>query len=207
MRSITLLFTALAVVLVTVGGAQAGSSQAPKFTVLDDGASQLRDDFNYARGSVRLLFVVDPICAGCLSGLGEMNKALLAGTRHPRLQAFVVYVPVLHPSATAQDVPRAAALLHNPHVHNYWNPSGAFGRTLAEAVGLKHDGKPVYAWDVWLIYGPDATWTSSGPPMPRLLMHQLWALEHSSFPHLDAKAYAREVHQLLAKLPPEQRTS
>ncbi len=201
MRLLSLAVATLAAVLVTGCDVRAART-APKFTVLDDAASQLRDDFNHAKGSVRLLFVVDPTCPGCLSGLDELDKDLLAGTRDPRLQTFVVYVPVLHPFATAKDVPRAAALLHNPHVHNYWNPSGTFGRTLAQAAGLKHDGKPVYAWDVWLIYGPQATWTAAGPPMPHLLMHQLWALEHSSFRHLDGKAYAGEVHQLLARLPP-----
>ena len=201
MRSIPVLFAALSVVLIAGCDARAGGNPTPDFTVLNGNASQLRADFNRVRGSVRLLFVVDPTCPGCLSGLDEMNKALLAATRDPRLQTFVVYVPVLQPSPTARDVPRAAALLHNPQVHNYWNPSGEFGRTLGEAAGLKHDGKPVYAWDVYLIYGPEATWTDAAPPKPRLLMHQLWALEHSSFPHLDSKAYAREVHQLLTRLP------
>lgn len=203
MRSISLALaiTALALVLATAGDAQASNIQAPKFTLLDATASQLREDFNHARGSVRLLFVVDPTCPGCLRGLDDLNKDLLAGTRDPRLQTFVVYVPRLRPAATAKDVPPAAALLHNPHVHNYWNPSGAFGNMLAKAAGLEHEGKLVYAWDVWLIYGPDATWTGAAPPKPHLLMQQLWALEHSAFPHLDGKAYARDVHQLLAQLP------
>ena len=202
MRSSSLILTAFVVVLGAGIGAQLGSTQTPKFTLLDDTASQLREDFNHAKGSVRLLFVVDPTCPGCLRGLDDLNKDLLASTRDPRLQTFVVHLPVLRPSATAKDVPPAAELLHNPQVHHYWNPSGTFGQMLAEAVGLKRDGKVVYAWDVWLIYGPEANWTGAAPPMPYRLMHQLWALEHSSFPHLDGKAYAREVHQLLAKLPP-----
>jgi hypothetical protein len=38
---------------------------------------------------------------------------------------------------------------------------------------------------------------------PRRLMHQLRALQGSAeFPHLDSKAFAREVNQLLAQLPP-----
>jgi hypothetical protein len=127
MRSISLAITALALVLATAGDAQASNTQALKFTLLDATASQLREDFNHAKGSVRLLFVVDPTCPGCLKGLDDLNKDLLAGTRDPRLQTFVVYVPKLRPAATAKDVPPAAALLHNPQVHNYWNPSGASG--------------------------------------------------------------------------------
>lgn len=200
MRSFPWVLTALTVVLTTGRAAQTGDTQTPKFTLLDETASQLREDFDHAKGSVRLLFVVDPTCPGCLRGLADLNKDLLAGTHDPRLQTFVVYVPVLSPSATAKDVPPAAELLQSPQVRHYWNPSGAFGRILSEAIGLKRDGKPVYAWDVWLIYGPEANWSGAAPPMPHLLMHQLWALEHSSFPHLDPKAYAGEVHQLLAKL-------
>jgi hypothetical protein len=89
------------------------------------------------------------------------------------------------------------------HVHHYWNPSGSFGRALSEAVGLKRGDEPVYAWDVWLIYGPEATWNGARPPKPRRLMHQLRALQGSTeFAHLDSNAFAREVHQLLAQLPP-----
>lgn len=192
----------LVALFVTGSCAQAdGDKSAPVFTLLDDTGSQLREDFNRAKGSVRLLFVVDPICPGCLRGLDDMNKALLAKTDDPRLQTFVVHVPVLGPEA--KDIAPAAKLLHNAHVHHYWNPSGAFGRELAEAVGLKHDDKLVYAWDVWLIYGPETSWDGASPPRPRRLMHQLRALQGSAeFPHLDAEAFANEVHQLLAQLRP-----
>jgi len=46
---------------------------------------------------------------------------------------------------------------------HYWNPSGAFGRALSEGVGLKSDDKSVYAWDVWLVYGPEVTWGRHKP--------------------------------------------
>ena len=171
-------------------------------TILDETMSQLREDFNRAKGSVRLLFVVDPVCPGCLRGLDDINKVLLANTRDPRLRTFVVHVPVLKPAAQAKDIPPAAKLLHNPNVHHYWNPSGSFGRALAEAVGLKHDDELVYAWDVWLIYDPETTWEGVSPPKPQRLMHQLRALRGSKqFPYLDRDAFARDVHELLAQLP------
>lgn len=202
MRRLLAPLVAIAAIVLSGGAQAADAASAPAYTVLDETASQLRDDFNRAKGSVRVLFVVDPVCPGCLRGLDDLNKALLADTPDPRLQTFVVHVPVLKPSATAKDVPPAAELLHNPHVHHYWNPSGAFGRELAEAVGLKHGDELVYAWDVWLIYGPEASWNGPSPPKPRRLMHQLRALQGSTeFPHLDSKAFAREVHQLLAQLP------
>lgn len=102
-----------------------------------------------------------------------------------------------------KDVPKAAQLLENPHIQNYWNPSGAFGRLLSQAVGLKNGDKRVYAWDVWLLYGPEAKWVGNDPPRPRLLMHQLSALHGSTeFPHLDSQVFAQQVRSLLAQLPP-----
>ena len=180
------------------------------YTLLDDQASQLRADFNRKIGSVRLLFVVDPICPGCLRGLADINRDLLKGTADSRLQTFVVHEPVLGVARYApwlrvsggKDVPKAAQLLQNPNVQHYWNPSGAFGRLLAQAVGLKNGERQVYAWDVWLVYGPEAKWVGAGPPRPRLLMHQLGALRGSTeFPHLDSQVFAQQVQTLLAQLP------
>ena len=111
------------------------------------------------------------------------------------------YVPWLR-IAGGRDVPKAAQLLQNPNVQHYWNASGAFGRLLSKGVGLKNGNRQVYAWDVWLVYGPEATWVGADPPRPRLLMHQLSALRGSTeFPHLDCHVLAQEVRSLLAQMP------
>jgi hypothetical protein len=183
---------------------------AGTYANLDDQATQLREDFNRAKGSVRLLFVVDPICPGCLRGLDDMNRDLLADTRDPRLVTFVVHEPVLGAARLApwlrttasRDVPAAAALLHNPHVRHYWSANGEFGRLLSDSVDLKGSQGRVYAWDVWLLYGPDDTWSGPGLPRPLLLMHQLSALHGSKeFPHLDSRVFAQKALSLLAHLP------
>jgi len=183
----------------------ADAAAASGYTVLRDDFAQLRADFNQAKGSVRLLFVVDPICPGCLRGMDDMNEDLLSQTRDPRLKTFVVHVPVI--GAKAKDVMPAARLLENPQVRNYWNASGEFGRALARAVQLKNDKETVYAWDVWLLYGPDAEWTDTAIPQPELLMHQLWKLEGTKFPKLDSAAFAGEVHNRLQALPASTVTS
>jgi hypothetical protein len=167
------------------------------YTVLRDDFSQLRDDFNRAKGSVRLLFVVDPICPGCLRGMDDMNKDLLSRTKDARLNTFVVHVPVI--GAKAKDVMPAARLLENQQVRNYWNASGEFGRALAKAVRLENDKETIYAWDVWLLYGPETEWGDT-IPQPELLMHQLWKLEGTKFPQLDSALFAREVHTRLQTL-------
>lgn len=97
---------------------------------------------------------------------------------------------------------RPRSCLRNPDVQHYWNPSGAFGRLLSQAVGPKNGERPVYAWDVWLIYGPEAKWVGADPPRPRLLMHQLGALRGSTeFPRLDSHVFAQQVQTLLAQMP------
>ena len=203
MRRKDFVFFLVAAVLAASGCAKADdSSAAGQHVVLNEQGSPLKDDFNGAKGAVRLIFIVDPTCPGCLRGMDDMNKALLGSTKDPRLQTFVVHVPVLEPPPEAKDIAPSAKLLKNSHVRHYWNPSGAFGDAVTEAVGLHKDGKPVFAWDVWLIYGPEAVWEGKLPPKPRRLMHQLWALQGSKeFAHLDRDVFAREVRQLLAQLP------
>ena len=173
--------------------AKAGTA---KVVVLDDNASQLRDDFNRAKGSVRLVIIVDPLCPTCLRGMADVDAALLSKTSDPRVETFVVHMPVI--GAKATDVSPAAELLHNPNVHNYWNPSGNFGRQVGSTLQLKRGDKPVYTWDVWMIFGPDAIW-QSGPPTPALFMHQLPTLPSKQF--LDADAFAAKAQALLSQLP------
>lgn len=197
-------FAGLASVLLVVlanGGAAADKapSDSAAYTVIDDSGGQLRSDFNRAKGSVRLLFVVDPVCPTCAHGLSELDHALLAGTRDPRLQVFVVYAPVI--GGTAADIHHAAALLHNPQVHNYWNAAGGFPRRLGTAVGFKRDNQVVEAWDVWLLYGPDAEWGDAGPTAPQVLMHQLDPVQNPDYKYLDGKRFAQDVRAQLAALP------
>jgi hypothetical protein len=75
-----------------------------------------------------------------------------------------------------------------------------FGRTLAKAVQLNNDKGTVYAWDVWLLFGPEMEWTDTAIAQPALLMHQLWKLEGTKFPKLDTAMFAREVHNRLQAL-------
>jgi hypothetical protein len=196
MHRLTIL--AVPALLAIACGAQGDAAETAPYIALDDDATQLIRDFNEAKGSVRLLFVVDPTCAYCLRGLDDLNRSLLATTSDPRLKTFVVHVPVI--GATAKDVAPAAKLLQNPHVRHYWNASGEFGRMLAEAVELKNeDGKFAYAWDVWLLFGPDAVCDEAGKPKPHLLMHQLPELKGSAkFPRLDGEVFAREARALLS---------
>src|SRR5471032_2675797 len=94
---------AIGAVLLTVGTAAAAPSSAPlagscdhpiTISAKDDAA--LRDAFNRAKGSVRLVFLIDPICPTCLRGLKDLDTDVLSPHASDMvLQTFVINTPVL----------------------------------------------------------------------------------------------------------------
>ena len=184
------------------GGCQrsdAAADASVHHTVLDAKDAPLRDDFNRGRGFVRLMFLVDPRCPGCLRGLADMGDDLLSSLpKNARLKVYVVHEPVI--GGTEKDIPAAAALLKTGVARHYWNPTGDFGREMSHALGYWNGERWVYAWDTWLIFAPDAEWKDA-PPRPVWIMHQLAGLEgNPKFMHLDGKVFAAKVNTMLAQL-------
>lgn len=178
--------------------AAAGTCQTP--IPLDKQASALKAAFNADKGKVRLLFVMDPICPACLRGISDMSEDVLTpNAGNARLATFVVHMPVL--GAKEKDTQRTCKVLKANAATHYWDPTGEFGRTLASGIGLKDKkGKQVYAWDVWMMYGPDAEWTGNGPPKPTLFMHQLNALsEGPAYDFFDSEKFAAQVADALKR--------
>ena len=175
-----------------------------RFAVLNGTDQPLRDDFNRDRGYVRLLFLVDPICPGCLRGLADMGDDVLAKLpKGARLKVYVIYEPVT--GGKDANIPAAAALLHTTLAQHYWNPTGDFGRQMSHALGYWNGSRWVYAWDTWMIYPPDAAWTGANPPPPAFLMHQLKGLQgNPKLPFLDSKIFAGKVNAILAAKMPSQ---
>jgi hypothetical protein len=169
---------------------------------LDTSASALKQAFNESPSSVRLLFVVDPICPTCLRGADDLNRAVLAPNKQDkRLVTFVVHLPVI--GGKEIDTQRTCKLLTDGNITHFWDATGEFGRALASALELKTKaGKDVYAWDVWLMYGPDAQWSGTLPPRPRKMMHQLMALSgDASHDFFDANEFALQVEKALGSSP------
>ncbi|HEX3915642.1 MAG TPA: hypothetical protein VHW71_19265 [Steroidobacteraceae bacterium] len=189
----------ISLLLSSCGGRQAApQSETSARSVLLSGEDQpLRDDFNRDQGFVRLLFVVDPICPECLRGLADMGHDVLAKLpKDARIKVYVVHDPVI--GGASKDIPAAAELLHTALARNYWDPSGDFGRQMAQVLSLLHGTRPVYAWDVWMIYPPNAVWNAKDPPRPAFLMHQLPGLDDAKFPPLDSKVFFAKVNDMLA---------
>jgi hypothetical protein len=202
-KTIASMFCLLAIGLAacTLSSSAPAAATATPVVTLDDHATQLRADFNRARGSVRLLLIVDPACSVCLRGMDDVNQALLAKVDDPRLQTFVVHTSVI--GGEAKDVVPASGLMTNARVRHYWDPSGNFGRDVSKSLRLKHGTETVYAWDVWMIYDARANLSANGVPAPALFMHQLPKLRgQPGRPLLDGDAFAAKARELLAGLPP-----
>ncbi len=159
------------------------------YVVLDESLQQLKDDFNANRGKIRLLFIVGDTCGICLRGMADLNDAFIARAQNDeRLLTLVVHVPAL--GAQEKHVPAAIPLLNGPRVLHYWDGVGKSGIHFAET--LETNG--MYAWDVWLAYGPDAQWTETVPPKPEFWMHQL-PLDRTL--RLDAELFADKTLALM----------
>jgi hypothetical protein len=177
--------------------AAANVTSSAQAVLLSGEDAPLREDFNRDQGFVRLLFVVDPRCPECLRGLADMGDDVLAKLpKDARIKIYVVHDPVI--GGSDKDIPAAAALLHTTFARHYWDPSSDFGRQMSQVLGLLHGTKPVYAWDVWMIYPPNAVWSAKDPPQPAFLMHQLPGLDNTKFPPLDSKVFAAKVNEMLA---------
>jgi len=174
-----------------------------RYAILSTNDQPLRDDFNRDRGDVRLVFLVDPICPGCLRGLADMGDDLLSKlSASAPVKVYVVFEPVI--GGQAKDISAAAALLRTSTSSLYWNPTGHFGRQMSHVLHYWNGHRWVYAWDTWLIYPPDAVWKGAAPPEPVFLMHQLGGLPHTAqFPHLDARVFAAKVSTMVDSLGPK----
>jgi hypothetical protein len=169
----------------------------PQVMVLTGDDQPLRDDFNRDQGFVRLMLLVDPRCPECLRGLADMGDDVLAKLpKGARIKVYVVHEPVI--GGNDQDIRGASELLHTTLARHYWNPTGDFGRQMSQVLGLLHGSRPVYAWDIYMIYPASAVWSGQDPPQPSYLMHQLPGLDNQKFPPWDGKVFATKVGETLA---------
>lgn len=170
---------------------------APHVVELNGEDQPLREDFNRDKGFVRMMILVDPICPECLRGLADMGDDVLAKLpKDARIKVYVVHEPVI--GGSDKDIPAAAELLHTNLARHYWNPTGDFGRQMSQVLGLLHGSRPIYAWDIYMIYRPNAVWSGQDPPQPSYLMHQLPGLDNQKFPPWDGKLFAAKVSDILA---------
>lgn len=107
----------------------------------------------------------------CLRGASEVAEDVLKRIASPALRVYTVWLPVLQKDVEDRAL-EASETIRDPRATHHWNPDNALPREAARAMRIQNQVE--LAWDVFLLYGPDATW--SGPtafPVPSAWMHRL----------------------------------
>lgn len=105
----------------------------------------------------------------CIRGASEVQKKVLEKVTGDDLRVHAVYAPILG-SDTASTIAKAATHIPDPRVMRYRDGKGELVFGYAPVLGLGENP----AWDVYLLYGPEAEWKDK-PPAPTSWMHQLQA--------------------------------
>ena len=126
----------------------------------------LKDWFNSASGSVRVVSILSPTCPVCQSGHGVL-KSVFGKTDSKELRGFIVWLPMM-----AADDPDSAAVqaasFRDARIGEAWDARRAGGALFARTLKLKGT-----AWDVYLLYARGVRWEGEDPPVPTFWMHQL----------------------------------
>ena len=114
---------------------------------------------------------------------------MLDKLKAPDLHVYAVWVPILD-SDTEPTVCAATARVPDTRVSRYWDGRANLVKAYARTLGL--GDRP--AWDVYMLYGPEAEWTAE-PPAPRSWMHQLQGVDATR--RLDGDRFAAEITALV----------
>jgi hypothetical protein len=116
---------------------------------------------------------------------------LFESTANKNLTGFAIWVPQL--GGKAQDVPNAASIAADPRIQHFWDGANDLGESYEIVLPT-----PGPAWDVYMLYGPGATWSGQKPPKPDFWMHQL-GKNCTAAPTLDPDQFASHARELLKK--------
>jgi hypothetical protein len=120
---------------------------------------------------------------------------LFAEHKDADVRGYAVWVPKF--AGREWNVSRASTFISDPRVSHYWDGSGLLVHAYSSVLGIGRD-----AWDMFLVYGPQARWEGREPPRPDFWMHQLPGI--SIAPRLEGDALAREaIARIPARTPKE----
>jgi len=88
-----------------------------------------------------------------------VQREILEAEPAAKLRVYAVWVPFLGGTSQAADVSRR--VLQDGRVVQFWDSSALTSEWFAENVD--HSSAP--AWDVYYLFGPDATWTDVPGPI------------------------------------------
>jgi hypothetical protein len=88
-----------------------------------------------------------------------VQREILEAEPAAELHVYAVWVPFLGGTSQAADVSRR--VLPDRRVTQFWDGSAVTSEWFANNV----DQSPGPAWDVYYLFGPDATWTEAPEPI------------------------------------------
>lgn len=156
------------------------------YAVVGNTAAAVKTAFNADAGKVRVLMVVSPTCGTCLEGASEVSKQIAGINQGQSVPLYVLWVP--RRGGREKDVAAATRVIADASAHEFWDGNDLLGMQYKQVLGWRGN-----AWDVYMLYGPNAQWNGDLPPAPAFFMHQTW----EKGPQLDADEFGKRVKQLL----------
>ena len=134
---------------------------------------ELRRDFNASSDATRVLLLVSPTCEHCLEGAHIVADAL-ARAPDVDVDVLVHWLHALSADSDAVAVSSAAAFGDDDRVRHYWEEADGWSiaSEFRPVLGLGDYDPERFAWDVYLLYLPGASWGDT-PPLPSALAHNL----------------------------------
>jgi hypothetical protein len=139
-------------------GGSGGKKSSLPYKELDNAFQPLRMDFESAAGKVRLVAIVSPTCGDCLDAADVIDTRIVPRVSADDLAVFLVWVSV-NPPDVGPRVATMAEQYSDAQFTNYFDNTGRLARAIGRGLGLE-PGRS--AWDVYFIYGREATWDPEG---------------------------------------------
>ena len=113
----------------------------------------------------------------------------------PHLAAYIVWVPKL--GGQESNVETATRFVSDSRATHYWDAPAVLVHAYDKVLGLNQD-----AWDVFMIFGPNARWDGPKPPVPDFWMHNLGLPKHpgANGSHIDVHVFAAQADSMLQRL-------
>lgn len=128
---------------------------------------ELKTAFNSESDKVRLVSVLSPTCALCISGHGAV-KAIFKDLKSEKLKGFLVWLPMLGKDSSHEAAVQSATMKDDRIGLEGWNQGKEIGEAFSKTLKLRST-----TWDVYLVYAPGIKWIGNEPPTPTFWMHQL----------------------------------
>jgi hypothetical protein len=123
-----------------------------------------------------------------------MQNNVLSKTSDLDVRVYMVWVPKSR--GLERDVPSATIQFPELRARHYWDQPSVLVQGYRDTLKLTED-----AWDVFLLYGPDARWDGARPPEPVYWAHQLGSKDKPrvSGPWLDGAVFFEKLRSLAAR--------